>query len=321
MPKVSVIVPNYNHAPFLHQRIDSVLGQTFQDFELILLDDGSSDDSRSILSSYAASPRIRVDFSAANSGSTFKQWNRGVGLARGAYVWIAESDDYAEPRYLERLVGALDSEPRAAFVYCRSRRVSASGTVGSYQDSDVISIDPLRWTSDFVCDGREECRNFFSVGNVVVNASAVVFRKAVYEQVGGADESFRWCGDWQLWAAMALTGKVLYIAEPLNYFRSHESSVTSNVKDSPLAAREYLRVIHWILGRVTPPPERLQLMRASVSSLWIRPLTSGGVPFAHRLKILRSALAIDPYALPRLTLPMLTAIRLKLLQGSREVQK
>src|ERR1700747_3572036 len=111
MPKVSVIVPNYNHARFLPKRIDSILGQSFQDFELILLDDCSSDDSRSILSQYASNPRVKIDFNEVNSGSAFKQWNKGVHLARGEYVWIAESDDYADPRFFERLVAVLDRDP------------------------------------------------------------------------------------------------------------------------------------------------------------------------------------------------------------------
>jgi cellulose synthase/poly-beta-1,6-N-acetylglucosamine synthase-like glycosyltransferase len=78
MPTVSVIVPNYNHARFLARRIDSILKQSFQDFELILLDDCSTDDSRSILSLYARDPRVRIEFNEANSGGTFKQWNKGV---------------------------------------------------------------------------------------------------------------------------------------------------------------------------------------------------------------------------------------------------
>ena len=103
MPTVSVIVPNYNHARFLPQRIESILRQTYQDFELILLDDCSTDDSRAVLSQYASEPRVRIQFNEVNSGSTFRQWNKGVRLARGKYVWIAESDDYADERLLERL--------------------------------------------------------------------------------------------------------------------------------------------------------------------------------------------------------------------------
>jgi len=90
MPNVTVIVPNYNHARFLRQRLDSILTQTYQDFELILLDDCSTDDSRTILKEYAADPRVRLELNEANSGSPFKQWNKGVQLAQGKYVWIAE---------------------------------------------------------------------------------------------------------------------------------------------------------------------------------------------------------------------------------------
>src|ERR1700722_3014578 len=116
MPRVSVIVPNYNHARFLRQRLDSVVAQTFQDFELILLDDCSTDESRKILEEYARDPRARLELNEANSGSPFKQWNKGVRLARGKYVWIAESDDYANERFLERLGSRLDSH--SDFVLC-----------------------------------------------------------------------------------------------------------------------------------------------------------------------------------------------------------
>src|SRR5208282_2627995 len=115
VPKVSVVVPNYNHARFLRRRVESILQQTFRDFELILLDDCSTDDSRSILSEYADDPRVRIEFNEKNSGSTFKQWNKGVRLARGEYVWIAESDDYAGERFLERLVDVLQKESDVAF--------------------------------------------------------------------------------------------------------------------------------------------------------------------------------------------------------------
>src|SRR6516225_7688773 len=103
MPSVSVIVPNYNHARYLRRRVDSIVDQTYQDFELILLDDCSTDGSREVLQSYADDPRVRIEFNDENTGTPFKQWNRGVRMARGRYIWIAESDDYAGPRFLERM--------------------------------------------------------------------------------------------------------------------------------------------------------------------------------------------------------------------------
>src|SRR6185437_16633828 len=131
MPTVSVIVPNYNHALYLPKRMESILRQTYQDFELILLDDCSTDDSRAILSQYAGDARIRVEFNELNSG-VFKQWNKGVRLARGEYVWIAESDDYADERLLERLVSILDADPSVAFAYCRSWRVDEDDRLNGF---------------------------------------------------------------------------------------------------------------------------------------------------------------------------------------------
>ena len=76
----------------------------------------------------------------------------------------------------------------------------------------------------------------------------MVFRREIYERVGGADESLRLCGDWKLWAAMALTGKVAYVAEPLNFFRFHEASVRSKSTHDSRDVAEHLRVIRWISG-------------------------------------------------------------------------
>ncbi|UCD50998.1 MAG: glycosyltransferase family 2 protein [Phycisphaerales bacterium] len=95
MPVVSIIIPNYNHARFLVERVDSVLRQTYRDFDVIVLDDASTDESRDVLKSFAGRPEVALRFNTENSDSTFKQWNKGVELARGKCVWIAESDDFA----------------------------------------------------------------------------------------------------------------------------------------------------------------------------------------------------------------------------------
>src|ERR1035438_10369906 len=160
MVKVSVVIPNYNHSRFLPRRIDSVLKQSFRDFELVLLDDCSTDDSRSILSKYADDPRVRIEFNEVNSGSPFKQWNKGVELALGEYVWIAESDDYADERLLEKLVARLDAEPKAAFAYCRSWRVSLDDRTDGFVDPWYVGGNQQhRWTADYCADGLLECRN------------------------------------------------------------------------------------------------------------------------------------------------------------------
>jgi glycosyltransferase involved in cell wall biosynthesis len=311
MPKVSVVVPNYNHARYLRQRIESVLRQTFRDFELILLDDCSTDDSRSILSEFESEPRVRLDFNAINSGSTFKQWNKGVRLARGKYIWIAESDDYADERLLERFVAVLEADPEVAYAYCLSWGVNAENQTNGFADLYLRNLSPERWRSDFVVDGREECRNYFVRANTVPNASAVVFRKAAYEAVGGADENYRICGDWKLWAAMAVSGKVAYFGEPFNFFRFHDASVRNTSKYGGRDVAEYLKVIRWLLGQVTPSDQVLEAMRTSAADHWVPALMSMHVPVQRKLTILQNACVVDPHPLRRMIRPALETIRQK----------
>src|SRR4028118_771471 len=114
MPKVNVIIPNYNHAAYLIKRIESVLNQSFQDFEIILMDDSSTDNSLTIINQYSNHPKIsKVIVNQHNSGNTFKQWQKGIKETTGEYVWIAESDDFADEMLLETLVKELDLHPRA----------------------------------------------------------------------------------------------------------------------------------------------------------------------------------------------------------------
>ena len=301
--KVSVIVPNYNHARFLRKRVDSILGQTFQDFELILLDDCSTDDSRLILSQYADDARVRIEVNGANSGSPFKQWTKGVRLARGEYVWIAESDDYADSQMLERLVAVLDAQPEVVFVNCRSRRVFEDGRLDDYADLYLVELDRDKWTDDFNVDGREECRNYFVHLNPVCNASSVVFRRAVYDRVGGADERLRYCGDWKIWAAMALNGRVAHVKEALNYHRLHAATVTASSTREGIAASEFLHVMRWIIGQVTPTDAARQKLSETLAWSWAHAVTTRGhVPLRRRWSALRDAIAIDPSIL-RATIP------------------
>ena len=324
MPAVSVIVPNYNHARFLRRRIDTILAQTFQDFELILLDDCSTDDSRSILRQYSSDPRVRLEFNEVNSGSTFKQWNKGVRLAQGKYIWIAESDDYAEERLLERLVSILNTDPIVTFAYCQSWRVSdddrGNGLADSYLDMYSDYLDPRRWKADFCANGREECQNYLVSCNTVPNASAVVFRRAVYERVGGADESLRLCGDWKLWVAMALLGKIAYLGEPLNYFRSHDSSVRSTSHKEALDLAEDLQVIRWILDRVTPADTVLKGICKRQAGFWVPALVSKKVPFSSKLTILKGVRAIDPHPIQRALRTLLWITRREVSRHWQSVQ-
>lgn len=311
IPKVSVVVPNYNYARFLRRRIDTILRQTFQDFELILLDDCSTDESRRILAEYAGDPRVRLDFNEFNSGSTFHQWNKGVSLSRGEYVWIAESDDWSDIRFLERLVTALNAEPEASFAYCRSWRVTEDDEVDGLGDWYLERIDPLKWKADFCADGNREFVEYLCQCCVVPNASATVFRRACYLKAGGADESFRVCGDWKMWAAMALEGKVAFVADRLNYYRLHASSVLHGSIRDAVNVTESLDAVRWILDRVSLPQTALDKIYQMRVDSWVPVVMSFHHPVRLKLKIINHARKFDPYFPKRVWRPALQTIRRK----------
>jgi glycosyltransferase involved in cell wall biosynthesis len=310
MPAVSVIVPNYNHASFLRKRLDSILDQSYKDFEVILLDDCSTDNSRDILTAYADDSRVRIEFNAKNSGSTFKQWNKGVRLAKGKYVWIAESDDYADQRLLERLVAVLERDSAIAFAYCRSRAVTEDGQVmKGFVDSYLEELDGQRWKADYIGDGDEECRNYFVVWNTVPNASAVVFRKDIYDGVGGADETLRACGDWKVWSDMAHTRKVAYICEPLNYYRSHGATVRNKFM---LHVPEILCFVRDLLERFKPQQNVLEQVCKMQAEGWVPAMMSARVPLRTKVAMLKTVKAIDPHPIRRVLRPALLTARLKI---------
>lgn len=270
MPKVSVIIPNYNHARFMEQRFRSVLDQTYQDFEIIYLDDASTDESEKVFALFAGDPRIRGIRNRHNSGSTFHQWNKGVQEAKGEYIWLAESDDLADPRLLKTLVKRLDEQPRTTLAYCKSFVVHDDNSLHGHAEDELDVFDESHWKSDFVTDGREECARFLVQHNTILNASAVVFRRAAYLEAGGADTDFRLAGDWLMWIKILLRGDVSFCAEPLNYFRRHESSVRSTVGNSARRIIETYRVTEFALKAVeVAPPVRERVLDA-LADKWIK---------------------------------------------------
>jgi glycosyltransferase involved in cell wall biosynthesis len=315
---VSVVVPNYNHARFLPKRMESILRQTYQDFDLILLDDCSTDNSRAILSQYSSDPRVHVEFNEVNSSSTYKQWNKGVRLAQGQYVWIAESDDYADDRLLQRLVAILDSDPQIVVAYCRSWRVEEGGRIDGFVYFPPDRLNP-RWQTDFCVDGREECRNYFARYNPLRNASAAVFRKAIYEAVGGADETFRLSGDWKLWASMALMGKVAYLSEPLNYQRFHGANTQTNTS-AAVTVMEAVRIIRWLSSRITPSDAVVNAFCESIPEFWVPSLMSFRLPLEVKRAIWRDVSSVDPHPFRRVWRPALHTIQRKVVRHWRELR-
>jgi len=273
-PRVSVIVPNYNYAHFLKRRLSSIFNQTFQDFEVLYLDDASRDESTLVLNrcleEWNEAHRTRIFLNETNSGSTFHQWNKGVQEARGQYIWLAEADDFADPRLLETLVQKLDDQPQTTLAYCKSFVIHDDDTLHGHAEDELSTLDSAHWQSDFMNNGRDECARFLVQHNTVLNASAVLFRKSSYVEAGGADADFRLAGDWLMWIKILLLGDVSFCAQPLNYFRRHESSVRTTVGNSALRIIESYRVTEFALKTVEVEPVVRERVLDALADKWIK---------------------------------------------------
>lgn len=230
MPLVTVVIPNFNHASYLPKRIESVLSQSFRDIELILLDDCSNDDSRAIMTRYAEQDaRINILFNESNSGNTFKQWRKGLELAKGKYLWIAESDDFAEHSFLSELVPLLEADDDIVLGYANSNVVDEHGTTsGTTADWKNELYNTNHWSNDFIADGKNELNLYLSKTCTINNASAVLFRTAKLAQHNIVDVGFRYTGDWLVYIKLAMIGKIAYKAACLSNYRDHANNSSKN---------------------------------------------------------------------------------------------
>lgn len=226
MPKISVILPNYNHAPYLEQRIESILNQTYQDFELILLDDCSTDNSLEVLKKYAKHPKVsHCVVNEHNSGSTFKQWDKGINLAVGEWIWIAESDDWAEKEFLETLITNINHSDKVVLSYCQSKRINSEGIATGDWKNWTDDLSKSQFEKPFELKGFDYIAQYLKHRNTIPNASAVIFRKDAYIKVGGVDMDIKYVADWLLWLKLLLVGDIVFAPENYNNFRYHDKSV------------------------------------------------------------------------------------------------
>lgn len=218
-PLVSIIIPNYNHARFLEERIQSVLNQTYQNFELIILDDKSTDNSLEIINKYKDDPHIsHIVINEENTGSPFKQWTKGFSLTKGDLIWIAESDDSCSPFFLEKLV-PLHIDSGAVLTFCRSQRMD--------EDGRLLTTWHNEMPTDKIWEGKDFIERYLGKYNIVTNASSAIFNRAILEIIPEDYLNYKGAGDWLFWLEISRRGKVRFCSESLNYFRFHENNTTA----------------------------------------------------------------------------------------------
>ena len=215
MPKVSIIVPNYNHATFLEERLDSIFHQTLQDFEVILLDDSSIDNSIEILNKYASNSKIsHFIINKKNSGSPFKQWKKGIDLARGDYLWIAESDDTCDLNFLEEQVKALE---------CNDISVAKTLILIDNVKTKEELHNHFYLTYDTSSLEAEHFIDYCPIGNV----SSVVFKREILNKEGLNFSSFDVIGDMMFYFENFLKKKIAYTPTTNSYFRRKKDGLSN----------------------------------------------------------------------------------------------
>lgn len=237
LKKVSVVLPNYNYARYFESRVESVLSQTYPIYELIVLDDASIDDSIAVMKEVLTKVKktrpdlkIKAVVNRKNSGNVFSQWQKGIELATGEYIWIAELDDSSEPTFLETVMKGFDN-PKTILSYSNSKIVDERGRrdLKSTLRKPLNFIREDRPSKDYIRNGEEELSRVLSVYNTIPNVSAVVFKKDPkidFHKILNQAKKFRIAGDWYFYSEILLYGKIAYFKKPLNIHRLHKSSVT-----------------------------------------------------------------------------------------------
>src|SRR6185437_6795665 len=225
-PKVSFVVPCYKLAHLLRECVNSILSQTYKDFEVLIMDDCSPDTTAEVAASFNDS-RVQHVRNQANLGH-IANYNKGIGLSRGKYVWLISADDcLRRPYLLEKYVNVMEAHPEVGFAFCPAVKLRDGKEVGTC-DYSVIS------NHDSIFPGPELLRKLVHE-NIIVAASGLV-RRQCYDKAGMFPLDMPWGGDWYLWCSFALISDAAYFAEPMVCYREHQLSMTNLLMDQDLKA-------------------------------------------------------------------------------------
>lgn len=245
-PSVSVIVPFYNHEKFIEERLDSILAQPIKDIEIIALDDCSTDDTVEKVRPYLKDSRITLVENETNSGSPFKQWEKGISLAQGDVVWIAEGDDSCSDNFLPELLPRFD-DPLVNIAFAGVEMIDEYSTVkpGSFKSYFDMACQG-KFDSEYIKTGIQEVSEHFAAYQTLVNASGLLIRKSSFGENLGAAKSHKMCGDWLIYLECIKRGKIAYCPSATNFFRRHSASQVVKVEGTEQYFRERYEITHYI---------------------------------------------------------------------------
>ncbi|HXR47151.1 MAG TPA: glycosyltransferase [Candidatus Limnocylindrales bacterium] len=268
-PSVSFIVPCYNMAGPMSECVCSILKQTYQDFEILIMDNCSPDNTPEVARSFS-DPRVRYIRNETNLGHV-RNFNKGVTLARGKYVWMIAADDSLRSSHVvERFVGLMERNPSVGYVFCRAIEVQNGKEAGIVQWADCGD-------ENCIWDGHRFLARLIR-NNCIVMSSGMV-RKECFDKAGLYPLDMPHACDWYLWCSFALFYNVAYFSEPMVYFRVHEGSLTSsfNREDATICLMDELRVLSRVRdhARFAGVRTLLEASRVSIATRAARALNAG----------------------------------------------
>ena len=243
-PLVSILTPTYNRADYLVETLESVLGQTYPNIEYIVLDDGSTDNSREILERYA--DRLTWE-SHANRGET-RTVNKGWGMTHGDYIMVVNSDDPIRLTTVEKMVAFMEARPDLLVAYPYWHVID--------NQSQVIAED-MTYEYDYA-DMLTTCACFPGPG--------ALLRRRGLELVPARDTKYRYVADYEYWLRLGLYGPFARVPEYLATHRVHSDS--AGVKANPKIARELIQLMTEFFQRPNLPPEIRALRRKALSAAY-----------------------------------------------------
>jgi glycosyltransferase involved in cell wall biosynthesis len=225
VPLVSIGVPTYNGAKYLRYSIESVLDQTFKDFELVLIDDVSSDETWTIAEAYAREdPRVSAVRNSKTLGLV-ANFNRCIELTKGQYICVWHQDDVMMPQNIEKKIALLEANPQVGFVHSNVSMIDEQGQVLSeHWESES--------THDYICSGREFFLRMIEPGKNYVCCPSILARRECYERLGNFRSELYFTCDWELWMRFSLYYDVGCLGAPLVHFRRHSGSESYRIEGS-----------------------------------------------------------------------------------------
>ncbi len=253
-PMVSIVVPGYNHARYLEKRLRSIYQQTYQNFEVILLDDASTDRSAEIMQSYADRYPERSRFypQETHVGDIFGQWVKGIERAKGELIWIAESDDYCTDTFLEKMIEGFRYESvRIAFARCVF--VQNGVKIGSTEEY-LRELPLFDWSRSFIMTAHMAVANGFANYNLIPNVSSAVFRRPVISaETKSLCKRMKLCFDWLFYLDIIRGGSISYVRSTTAFYRVHRDSTSLKIQKTERYYREHEAVMGYIAGHYRVP--------------------------------------------------------------------